>query len=151
MTGSGLGNWVPEDEMEEKKEGWMDEDGSNIECETALTTKEFSPLVIRKITKFGFPMFIGIITDDNIDGLDMLVINHVKANMKAWKSNSIQDKRNLAGQICELITEKYEKTEGVGITFFIDKCAISSLFGDMMNHLMCRYEYYTLLHMSTGI
>lgn len=129
----------------------MEEAVPKIECETALTTKEFSPLVIRKITKFGFPIFIGIITDDDIDGLDVIVINHIKFKKKEWKSNSIQDKRNLAGQICELLTEKYQKTEGVAVTLFIDKCCISSLFGDFMNHMMCRYEYYTLIHMSTAI
>lgn len=118
---------------------------------TRLTEKAYSPLVIRKITKFGFPIYVGIITDDDLDNLDDIIVEFIKKNIQMWKSDSIQDKRNLAGALCDNIIEQYEKTEGVAITLYIDKTCISSLYGDFMNHAMCRQEYYFLLNMGTGV
>ena len=118
---------------------------------TRLTEKVHSPLVIRKVTKFGFPIYVGIITDDPLDELDTVIVDFVRANIGLWKSDKIQDKRDLAGMLAEEITERFERTEGVAVTLFIDKSVVSSLFGDFMNHAMCRQEYYFLLNMSTGV
>lgn len=124
---------------------------ANVESLTALTQKQWSPLVIRKITRFGFPIYVALITDDNVDDLDQQVVSLVKENVKLWKNNSLQSKRNLAGLITDTLLEVYDKTEGVAVVFYVDKTVISSLHGDFMNHMMCRYELYTLLHMSTGV
>lgn len=118
---------------------------------TRLTEKAYSPLVIRKITKFGFPIYVGIITDDDLDTLDQVVVAFIKTHIAMWKSDSIQDKRNLAGMLCDEITAKFQKTEGVGVVLYIDKTCISSLFGDFMNHGMCRNEFYFLLNMGTQV
>lgn len=118
---------------------------------TRLTEKAYSPLVIRKITKFGFPIYVGIITDDDIDTLDQVVVEFIRGNLTKWKSDSIQDKRWLAGALCDKLTGVFGKTEGVAVTLYIDKTCISSLFGDFMNHAMCRQEYYFLLNMGTGV
>jgi hypothetical protein len=118
---------------------------------TRLTQKAYSPLVIRKITKFGFPIYVGIITDDNLDTLDDVVVGFIQKRIKKWESDSIQDKRNLAGELCDVLTKAFQKTEGIGIVFYVDKTCISSLFGDMMNHAMCRSEFYSLLIMGTAV
>lgn len=118
---------------------------------TRLTEKAYSPLVIRKLTKFGFPIYVGIITDDNLDSLDEVIVKFIKKNIEMWKSDSIQDKRDMAGELCDVLTKAFQKTEGVAITLWIDKACVSSLFGDFMNHFQCKFEYYTLLNMSTNV
>lgn len=118
---------------------------------TALTEKAFSPLIIRKTTRFGFPIFVALITDDNLDELDEHVLGFVNMHIDLWKSNSIQDKRNLAGLLSDRLTEVYNRVEGVAVIFSIDKMMVSSLFGDFMNHTPCRLELYTLLNMMTNI
>ena len=121
------------------------------DAHTRLTQKAYSPLVIRKITKFGFPIYVGIITDDDLDCLDAAILTFMNAHLPLWKSDSIQDKRNLAGGLCDYLTEAFQKTEGVAVTLYVDKTCISSLFGDFMNHTMCRQEYYSLLVMGTAV
>lgn len=120
---------------------------------TRLTEKAYSPLVIRKCTRFGFPIFVGVIADDNLDTLDDVIVGFMKKpkNLKRWKNESCQDKRNLAGELSETITNHFDHVEGIAITFSIDKMFVASLFGDAMNHFQCKFEYYTLLNMSTNI
>ena len=118
---------------------------------TRLTEKAWSPLIIRKTTRFGFPVFVGIITDDDLNDLDELVLNFIEAHIDLWKSDRIQDKRNLGGMLTDAITEHYTHTEGVAVIMAIDKMMVSSLFGDFMNHTPCRLELYTLLSMMTNI
>ena len=127
------------------------EEAKKVDAFTRLTEKQHSPLVIRKTTKFGFPIYVGIITDDNLDSLDDVIIIFMKAHLKMWKNDSIQDKRNLAGMLTDHITAVFDKTEGVAVTFYIDKTCISSLFGDFMNHHQCKLEYYLLLQMGTNV
>lgn len=122
-----------------------------VQAFTRLTEKAYSPLVIRKITKYGFPLYVGIISDDNLDTLDQVILQFMGDNIDIWKSDSIQDKRNLAGGLCEAITTAFGKTEGVAVTFMADKSYISSLFGDFMNHGQCKLEYYSLLNMSAHV
>ena len=124
---------------------------SKAKAFTRLTEKAHSPLVIRKVTRFGFPIYVGIITDDDLDSLDRAVVGFIKSNLDRWKSDSLQDKRNLAGELVDVLVETFGKLEGVAVVFYIDKTCISSLFGDFMNHAMCRQEFYTLLVMGTGV
>lgn len=118
---------------------------------TRLTEKQHSPLVIRKITTHGFPIFVGIIADENLDKLDDCIHDYVQHHMAFWKSDGIQDKRRLAGGLSDFLAEQFSRQEGVAVTLWIDKMCVSSLRGDFMNHHQCRLEYYSLLQMSTNI
>ncbi len=118
---------------------------------TKLVDKHYSPLVIRKYTKYGFPIYIALITDNDLSGLDDVVIGFLEENKKEGWVNNIQKLRNLAGAMTEHLVEKYGKTEGVAVVFYVDKCMISSLYGDPMNHLSCRLELYELLNLMAHI
>jgi len=112
-----------------------------------LNGKEHSPLIIRKFTAWGFPMYVGIIADHNMDELDLFVKAFIDQNRTMWDSRSIQDKRNLAGMLTEAICKKWHPVEGVAVVFYVDKMMVSSLFGDFMSHTSCRIEFYGLLNM----
>lgn len=118
---------------------------------TRLTEKAHSPLLIRKYTKWGFPIYVGLITDDNLNELDKTVKAFMSEQHELWKSDRIQDKRTLAGLLTDFLAEAFERQEGVAVVLFVDKCCISSLRGDFMNHAMCRDEFYSLLNMSTAV
>jgi hypothetical protein len=117
---------------------------------TKLVDKQYSPLVIRKYTHWGFPIYVGLITDNDLTNLDEVCTKFINENQKDWVNN-IQALRNFAGRFCDHLNNTYEKTEGVAIVFYVDKCFISSLYGDFMNHESCRIEFYGLLNMSTGV
>jgi hypothetical protein len=112
-----------------------------------LAGKQHSPLIIRKFTAWGFPIYIGLIIDKNLDEVDQFVKNFMDDtdNQKRWLSGSIQDKRNLAGDLTDAIIRKWHPVEGVAVVFYVDKMFVSSLYGDPMNHLSCRMELYQLL------
>lgn len=118
---------------------------------TKLVDKHFSPLLIRKFTHWGFPIYIGMIADDNLADLDEVVVNFMKENKDEGWVNDIQKIRNLAGALTEHLNGTYEKAEGVAVVFYVDKCFVSSLHGDFMNHSACRIEFYGLLTMSIGV
>ena len=114
-----------------------------------LAGKQHSPLIIRKFTAWGFPIYIGLIIDKNLDEVDQFVKNFMDDtdNQKRWLSGSIQDKRNLAGDLTDAIMRKWHPVEGIAVVFYVDKMMVSSLFGDFMNHTSCRIEFYSLLNM----
>jgi hypothetical protein len=118
---------------------------------TKLVDKHYSPLVIRKYTHWGFPIYIGLITDDDLTDLDKFVEAFMGTTAKEGWVNNIQKLRNLAGYLTESLNTLYARTEGVAVVFYVDKCFISSLHGDFMNHTACRIEFYGLLQMSTGV
>ena len=118
---------------------------------TKLIDKHYSPLVIRKYTHWGFPIYIGLITDDDLSNLDDVVVGFMNTNKDEGWVNNIQKLRNLAGAMTEYLNTYYALTEGVAVVFYVDKCFISSLHGDFMNHTSCRIEFYGLLNMSTGV
>jgi hypothetical protein len=117
---------------------------------TKLVDKQYSPLVIRKYTHWGFPIYVGLITDNDLTNLDDVCTQFIEANIANWVNN-VQKLRNFAGSFCNHLNLVYEKTERVAIVFYVDKCFISSLYGDFMNHESCRIEFYGLLNMSTGV
>ena len=117
---------------------------------TKLVDKHHSPLVIRKYTHWGFPIYIGLISDNDLSDLDDVVTTFIKENIEGWAEN-IQTLRNFAGNLSEHLNEVYEKTEGVAVVFYVDKCFVSSLYGDFMTHAACKQEFYFLLGMSTGV
>lgn len=118
---------------------------------TKLVDKHYSPLVIRKYTHWGFPIYVGMITDDDLTGLDHFVTGFMEHYKQEGWVNNIQMLRNLAGTMTEELNLNFAKTEGVAVVLYVDKCFISSLYGDFMNHTACRIEFYGLLNMSTGV
>ena len=118
---------------------------------TKLVDKHYSPLVIRKYTHWGFPIYIGMIADDDLTNLDEVVVSFMTDHAKTGWVNNIQTLRNLAGKLTEHLNTSYMKAEGVAVVFYVDKMFISSLHGDFMNHTSCRIEFYGLLQMSTGV
>ena len=124
---------------------------------TKLLDKNFSPMIIRKYTRIGFPLYVHLICDENLDDLDGLVhdcIDYCKSN--GVLKNSIQSLRNFTGILSDKINEYYDKkkrgcVESLGIIFYADKMIISSLQGDSMNHLSCRLELYECLNLMANI
>lgn len=145
------GDGLEELKRELKKGHVTPRDGGVMPSRTRLTEKASSPMVIRKFTRFGFPVYVGIITDDDLDELDQHVNRVMEERHDLWRSDSIQDKRKLAGLLNDVLQEIYPRREGIAITIYVDKLFVSSLFGDFMNHSMCRYEYYTLLQIGTAV
>lgn len=111
-----------------------------------LAGKEYSPMILRKYTKWGFPIYVGVIADENLDQLDEVV----DLGNTGYSRNSIQDFRNIAGSICERVSQAFN-CEGVAVIVYADKMFVSSLWGDFMTHAMCRQELFFLLNMSTGV
>jgi len=118
---------------------------------TKLIDKHYSPLLIRKYTHWGFPIYIGLITDDDLSDLDDIVVEFMNTHKAENWVNNAQTLRNFAGRLTEYLNEHYERAEGVAVVFYVDKMFISSLHGDFMNHTACRIEFYGLLQMSTGV
>ncbi len=129
----------------------METDKNKDQTFTKLIDKEYSPLVIRKFTHWGFPIYVGMITDDDLSSLDEVVVKFMKDNVKENWVNNIQKLRNFAGAMTAHLNDTYEKSEGVAVVFYVDKMFVSSLFGDFMNHGVCRGEFYSLLNLSAHI
>lgn len=118
---------------------------------TKLVDKHYSPLIIRKYTHWGFPIYIALIADDDLTDLDHFIVTFMNGNKDTGWINNIQALRNLAGKLTEQLNDHYSSAEGVGVIFYVDKMFVSSLHGDFMNHTSCRIELYSLLTMSTGV
>ena len=124
---------------------------------TKLLDKNFSPMIIRKYTRIGFPLYVHMICDANLDELDNIVHDCIDFCRKnGVLSNSIQNLRNFTGILSERINDYYDLkkrgcVESLGIIFYCDKMIISSLQGDCMNHESCRQELYDCLNLMTKI
>jgi hypothetical protein len=118
---------------------------------TNLISKDYSPMIVRKYNIVnGWPVYVGIICDWSLSNLDSVVNEAVDA-FEGRNLNDIQEVRNLAGYLSDYIknhynTKKKNCVEGIGIAMYVDKCFISSLYGDFMNHLSCRMEFYQILN-----
>lgn len=119
---------------------------------TRLLDKNWSPLVVRKYQIEGWPMFIGIICDVNLNDLDKVVHKAVqKAKNTNFVNGSIQGSRNTCGLISDSLIEHYDRikkgcVEGVAVVWYVDKCFISSLHGDFMVHLSCKLELFQIIN-----
>ena len=122
---------------------------------TRLLGKEYSPMIIRKSNTFGFPLYVGIICDLNLDDFDEAIF-HAIGPVSLSESPSIQELRNVTGIISEYVKNWYNakkegSVEGVAVILYADKIFISSLWGDFMNHNMCRMELYQALNFMTQV
>jgi len=118
---------------------------------TRLIEKNYSPLLVRKYQAFGWPLFVGIICDSDLGDLDELVWNTLSSVSPESIDKDLQACRNLVGSLLDTIVKYYHEeskgsVEGVAVFYYVDKCAISSLYGDFMVHKACRDEFYSILN-----
>ena len=112
-----------------------------------ISNKHYSPLVIRRYaTDFGV-MFVGIISDDDLNRLDEIILPVVKKSVV----KTIEEARTLTGKVCEMLKITFTKVEGVAVVSYFDKLMVSSLWGDFMNHESCRIELYELINVMTKV
>lgn len=124
---------------------------------TRLLDKNWSPLVVRKYQMEGWPMFIGIICDANLNDLDKVVYEIWKeATDLGFVNGTIQGHRNCCGLLSDRLVAHYNKEkqgvmEGNCVFWYTDKLAISSAYGDLMTHNKCAMEFYSILQMMPHI
>jgi hypothetical protein len=133
----------------EANAGMVRDDSSTA---TRLLDKNWSPLVVRKYQMEGWPMFIGIICDANLNDLDDVVYDIMEEVEALGFLGTIQGHRNACGLISDRLAEHYNKIkrgvmEGNCVFWYTDKCAISSAYGDLMTHYKCAMEFYSILQM----
>lgn len=120
---------------------------------TRLLDKNFSPLLIRKYQMSGWPLYIGIICDANLNDLDKVIYKiDEQAKNLGFLNGNIQDLRNYCGYMNNEIVNHYNKIktgvcEGVICCFYQDKTFCSSAYGDFMTHNKCAMEFYSILQM----
>ena len=119
---------------------------------TRLLDKNWSPLIVRKYQMEGWPLFISLICDANLNDLDKVVYEiHDAAVELGFVNGTIQGGRNYCGFMSDRIKEHYDTVkrgcvEGVAVLWYIDKCFISSLFGDFMVHSSCKNELFQIIN-----
>jgi len=109
-------------------------------------------MIIRKYNLLGFPLYIHLICDENLNELDTIVNEFV--SKIPLNETMIQDFRDFVGSLSEYLIQFYNAkkigcVESVGVIFYADKMIVSSLFGDCMNHKACRDELYQSLILMT--
>lgn len=138
--------------MDKEKESRMIEVPQ--ETNTRLFNKNYSPLIVRKYQFNGWPMFISLICDVDLSDLDQ-VVNSAEKEFGEIKEG-IQAVRNWCGFLSDYIVEHYNKrktgvVEGVAVIWYVDKCFVSSCYGDLMTHTKCAIELYSILNMMPHI
>jgi len=122
---------------------------------TKLLDKNYSPMIIRKYTRIGFPLFVHLICDENLEDLDTIVNDCIdECRKNNVLTNNIQSLRNFTGILSDTLNNYYDSkkrgcVESLGIIFYVDKMLISSLQGDAMNFDSCRRELYECLNLMT--
>ncbi len=120
---------------------------------TRLLDKNWSPLIVRKYQMEGWPMYIGIICDANLNDLDTVVYDSMEfIKSKGFVNGTIQGIRNACGMLSGKIVSHYNQVkrgvaEGVIVCWYVDKCFVSSAYGDFMTHEKCAGEFYSILNM----
>jgi hypothetical protein len=118
---------------------------------TKLIDKSYSPMIVRKYTRLGFPLYIAMICDWNLEDLDTVVHDVIdEAERVGMIANNIQKIRNFTGYMSDRICTHYNSkkrgvVEGVAVLYYVDKMFVSSLFGDFMNHDGCKMELYSII------
>jgi hypothetical protein len=124
---------------------------------TKLLDKSYSPMIVRKYTRIGFPLYVSLICDYNLNDLDELVHNCIDfCEEQNVLDNTIQGARNFTGILSDYIDTYYNSkkrgcVESIAIIFYVDKMFVSSLKGDAMNHASCRQELYDSINIMTQI
>jgi hypothetical protein len=119
---------------------------------TRLLDKNWSPLIVRKYQMEGWPMYIGMICDANLNDLDDVVYDAVeKAKEMGFIDGTIQGIRNACGLIGDEIVKHYNLikrgvAEGVIVCWYVDKMFCSSAYGDFMTHNKCALEFYQIVN-----
>jgi len=139
-----------EKNMSEQANAGMTRDDSSTA--TRLLDKNWSPLIVRKYQMEGWPLFVSLICDANLNDLDQTVYEiHDQAKEAGFVDGTIQGGRNYCGFLSDKIKEHYDEikrgcVEGVAILWYIDKCFISSLYGDFMVHNSCKNELFQIIN-----
>lgn len=139
------------DKVEMKKNEKTEAIGlENVKTSTRLIGKNYSPLIIRKHQKFGWPLYVGMICDISLSDLDDVINTFAKDY--GDPVDDIQAFRNWCGSLSDYIYQHYNAqkegcVEGIAVVAYWDKCLCSSLWGDFMTHTSCRIEFYSLLNM----
>jgi len=136
--------------MSEQANAGMARDDSSTA--TRLLDKNWSPLIVRKYQMEGWPMYIGIICDANLNDLDRYVYDIMdEADENNFLDGSIQGVRNTCGLLGDRLVEKYNQVkrgvaEGVIVCWYVDKMFCSSAYGDFMTHNKCAMEFYQIVN-----
>jgi len=119
---------------------------------TRLLDKQYSPLLVRKYYVENWPLWVGIISDCNLNDLDEIVLNVIEdARKLGFLDGNIQDVRNFCGYLSDRIDKHYSSikrgsVEGLGVVWYVDKMFCSSLAKDFMVHNSCRSEFYSIIN-----
>jgi hypothetical protein len=119
---------------------------------TRLLDKNWSPLIVRKYQYLGWPLFVAIICDANLNDLDTVVYNiSDEAEKLGFTNGTIQGVRNYCGLLSDGIVKYYNSikkgcTEGVLICWYVDKMWCSSAYGDIMTHNKCLNEVMLIIN-----
>ena len=121
----------------------------DVTTSTRLLGKHYSPLIVRKYQMFGWPLFVSLICDVSLSSLDEVVHEFVAEFGKV--EDDIQAARNFCGALSDYIMDYYSSVktgcvEGVAVLWYIDKCFISSLWGDFMVHASCKAELFAIIN-----
>ena len=134
---------------EDANAGFARDDSSTA---TRLLDKNWSPLIVRKYQMKGWPMYIGIICDANLNDLDTVVYDTMEeADALSFTNGTIQGTRNTCGLLSDRVVEHYNKikrgvAEGIIVCWYVDKCFVSSAYGDFMTHEKCAAEFYHIVN-----
>lgn len=119
-----------------------------VNTSTRLLNKNYSPLIVRKYQMNGWPLFVSLICDVSLSDLDEVVYKITDEFGEI--ADDIQAARNYTGVLSDKIIEHYNQVkrgcvEGVAVLYYVDKCFISSLYGDFMVHASCKQELFGII------
>jgi len=126
--------------------------GKEYTTATRLLDKNYSPLIVRKYQLGGWPCFVSLICDISLSDLDDVFYKIVdEAKELGLMNDDIQSVRNFTGYVSDKIIEHYDTkkrgcVEGIAVLYYVDKCFISSLWGDFMVHASCKQELYAIIN-----
>jgi len=119
---------------------------------TRLLDKHWSPMIVRKYQMQGWPLFVGIICDANLNDLDKKVYGLAReAENLGFANGNIQDIRNFCGFLNDGLVKHYNSikegcAEGMMVCWYVDKMWVSAAYGDLMVHEKCVSEFYHIVN-----
>ncbi|MFW9871642.1 MAG: hypothetical protein ACFFG0_00980 [Candidatus Thorarchaeota archaeon] len=135
---------------EDSNKGHTRDDSSTS---TRLLDKNWSPMIVRKYQKDGWPLFVSVICDANLNDLDAKVHEFTAEAKKLFleERSTIQGVRNYCGYLNDNLKDHYnsikdECVEGIAVLWYVDKMFCSSLYGDFMVHAPCKQELYFIIN-----